>query len=104
MNMRFAQKIGLPPASAVTLGGLTGIAGFIVQLVLLFLLLVPGDNTVDWSQLEFGGTVLKLIGLAVVIGLVAIVVTVAVPSLRAKALARVREPLSQVGAGVALLK
>ena len=104
MNMRFAQKIGLPPAAAVTLGGLTGIAGFIVQLVLLFLLLVPGDNTVDWSQLQFGGTVLKLIGLAVVIGLAAVVVTVAVPSLRDKAIARVREPLSQVKAGIALLK
>lgn len=104
MNMRFAQRLGLHPASAVTLGALTGLAGFAVQLMLLFLLVVPGDNSVDWSQLQFGGTGLELIALAVVIGLVALLVVASRPKLRAKALDRVREPMVQVREGIALMR
>jgi uncharacterized protein (TIRG00374 family) len=104
MNMRFAQRLGLAPTSAVTLGGLTGLAGFAVQLVLLFLLIVPGDNSVDWSSLQFSGTVFKLLVLALVVGVGAMAVVAIVPKWRAKALDRVREPLQQMREGIALLR
>jgi uncharacterized protein (TIRG00374 family) len=104
MNVRFAQRIGLSGASALTLGGLASVAGFAVQLVLVFLLLVPGDNTVDWSQLQFGGTVVKLIGLGVVVAIVATAVIALVPPWREKARDRIREPLHQVHDGIALLR
>lgn len=83
INVRFFQRRGLPPGSALAIGALDGVSGLLVQLVVVPLLLVVGSTSLD-LDLDLtprDGTGVLLLTLA---GLVAAVVLVllAVPRLR----------------------
>jgi len=83
INIRFFERFGVPPAIAVSAGGIDGVAGFIVQIALFLILFF-------WSDLDFGFDVdtSDLEGLAtialitVVVIVVAAIVVLAVPKLR----------------------
>ena len=69
VNIRFFQRLGVPPASAVTSGAIDSFAGTILQAILLVLLLIfsQSDLSVDFNIPTEGAKKLLfiLIGLAV---------------------------------------
>jgi len=65
-------------------------------LFLLTILLLVGDQSIDWDEFAFGGTVVKLIILAVVVAAIALVVVFAVKRLRKWVMDKVREPLRNI--------
>jgi uncharacterized membrane protein YbhN (UPF0104 family) len=94
VNIRFFQRFGVDPPTAVTAGAIDGVSGFVVQ-ILLFVSLslfsdVDFDLSLDTSDLS-GLITICLIAIGVIV-LAAIIVLV-VPSLRARlwnALVKVR--------------
>ena len=85
VNIRFFQRFGVDPPTAVTAGAIDGVSGFVVQIFLFVSLSlfsdVDFDLTVDTSDLS-GLITICLIALGVIV-LAAIIVLV-VPSLRAR--------------------
>ena len=85
VNIRFFQRFGVDPPTAVSAGAIDGVSGFVVQIVLFLSLSlfsdVDFDLTVDTSDLS-GLVTICLIALGVIV-LAAIIVLV-VPSLRAR--------------------
>ena len=95
----------LPNAvTSTTTGAITGFVGFVAQMILLLLAIVVGKGSIDLSSLETGGGVLRLIGMAVVIGVVALVVVLVVPKLRHWFADKIRKPLSQMGQALAVMR
>ena len=97
VNIRFFQRFGVDPTTAVTAGAIDSVSGFVVQIVLFVGLMlfsdVDFDLTLDTSDLS-GMLTLLLITLAVIV--VAALIVVIVPSLRARllaALVRARQSL-----------
>lgn len=74
VNIRFFQRHGVPPASAVATGALDGFSGFIIQAILLVILLLFSgisldldvDSAVD-SAARIGVLVLAIIVLVIVV-------------------------------------
>jgi glycosyltransferase 2 family protein len=83
INIRFFERFGVDPTTAVSAGGIDGVAGFVVQIFLFLSLFF-------WSDLDFGFELdpsdlqglatIALIALAVIV--VAVIVVLAVPKLR----------------------
>jgi glycosyltransferase 2 family protein len=92
INIRFLERFGADPTTAVSAGGIDGIAGFVVQLFLFLTLFF-------WSDLDFGLEVntsdldglatIALIALAVIV--LAVIVVLAVPKLRQWVLSVLRQ-------------
>jgi uncharacterized membrane protein YbhN (UPF0104 family) len=82
MNIRFSQRHGLPPATAVASGALDGLSGFIVQASLLIglLMLTPLSIDLDLSS-TIDDTERLLLGLVIFVGAV-VAVVLAVSRLR----------------------
>ncbi len=93
MNIRFFQKFGIGATAATTLGAITGVAGFVVQVALLLLILLGGNQTMDWAELRFDGAILRIAAIAVVVALVGVVVVLAIRRVRTFVVERIREPL-----------
>jgi uncharacterized membrane protein YbhN (UPF0104 family) len=87
VNIRFFQRFGVDPPTAVTAGAIDGVSGFVVQVVLFLSLSlfsdVDFDLSIDTSDLS-GLMTICLIALGVIV-LAAIIVLV-VPSLRQRLL------------------
>jgi uncharacterized membrane protein YbhN (UPF0104 family) len=88
VNIRFFQRFGVDPTTAVSAGAIDGVSGFVVQ-ILLFLALtlfsdVNFDVTLDTSNLS-GLVTICLIALAVIV--LAVVIVLVVPALRHRLLA-----------------
>jgi uncharacterized membrane protein YbhN (UPF0104 family) len=95
VNIRFFQRQGIPPASAVSIGAIDGFAGFVVQMLILASVLLFGfgdvDLSLDTSSAADGGQ--QLLSLLVVLAVVAVVVVlaaIALPKSRAWVIERVR--------------
>jgi glycosyltransferase 2 family protein len=88
VNIRFFQRFGVDPTTAVAAGAIDSVSGFVVQIVLFLGLLlfsdVDFDLTLDTGDLS-GLLTILLITLAVIV--VAAVIVIVVPSLRARLLA-----------------
>ena len=100
INIRFFQRHGLPPGSAVAIGAIDGFSGFVVQatLLLTMLLFTAASLDVDLSSSAPSGLG-RLLVAVVVIGVLVIVVLAAVPRLRKATFGRARELLHEaVGA------
>jgi uncharacterized membrane protein YbhN (UPF0104 family) len=92
INIRFFERFGVPPTTAVSAGAIDSVSGFIVQIALFLVLFF-------WSDLDFGFTLdtddlngvatIALIVLAVLV--VAAVVVIAVPKLRRRASTMLKE-------------
>jgi uncharacterized membrane protein YbhN (UPF0104 family) len=83
VNIRFFQRHGVPPGSAVAVGALDGFSGFVVQATLLatILLLTPVSLDLDLDSADTSA-IARLLVMLVAIVAVAIVVVLVVPKLR----------------------
>jgi uncharacterized membrane protein YbhN (UPF0104 family) len=83
LNIRFFQRHGMAPGSAVAVGALDGFGGFVVQMVVLGGLLLFTPASLD-IQLDSGtaSTAGRLLALLVVLALVALGIVLAVRSWR----------------------
>ena len=84
VNVRFFQRHGVAPGSALAVGALDSVAGLIVQVGVLTALLLFTPASLD-LRLEGGApsTAARLLALVVVLAVLAIAVVVIVPKLRA---------------------
>jgi uncharacterized protein (TIRG00374 family) len=83
LEMRYYQKQGVGRTEAVTAGSISGVSGFVVQIVLLVTTFALAGSSLD-LQLEgdVGSTVVRLAGLVLAAAAVALLVVLAVPALR----------------------
>jgi uncharacterized membrane protein YbhN (UPF0104 family) len=93
INVRFFQRFGVTPTTAMTAGVIDSVAGFIVQILLflgLFLLETDlhFDISSDTSELSGLGTIVLIAIIAVVVGVIVVLV---VPSLRRRVIAILRK-------------
>jgi uncharacterized membrane protein YbhN (UPF0104 family) len=92
VNVRFFQRQGAPTTQALTIGLLDSLFGFVVQVILLVTILLSGLATLDLSfsglDVDPTGRILVLAGILVV---VAVVVAIAVPRFRRPIAARLAE-------------
>jgi uncharacterized protein (TIRG00374 family) len=103
-NARYFQKFGISPVTSTTTGAITGFIGFIAQAILIVLTILVGAGSIDLSDLQGGGSVLRLLGMAVVLFAGAVIVVWAVPALRHWAWSKLERPLSQIGDAFQTLK
>lgn len=90
INVRFFQRHGVPPAAAVTSGAIDSFASTVIQLVLLGMLLLFSESSLDFDlDLPSGPPVTALL-VVVGIGLGAIAALVAVRRVREAITGRVR--------------
>jgi uncharacterized membrane protein YbhN (UPF0104 family) len=92
VNVRFFQRQGAPAAQALTIGLIDSVFGFIVQVILLFVIVVSGLVTLDLSldglNVDPSGKLLVLLGILVV---AAVVIALTVPKIRRPVAARIAE-------------
>jgi glycosyltransferase 2 family protein len=91
VNVRFFQRHGLPTGTALAVGGLDGVSGFIVQALLLssLLLFTPASLDVDFSD-ALSGSAGRLLLTIVGAAFAAIALTLIVPKWRRAAISRVK--------------
>ena len=70
----------------------------------MILTILVGKGSIDLSQLDTGGGMLKILGFALVLILVGGVVVLLVPRLRHWAEDKIRKPLSQMGDALAVMR
>jgi uncharacterized membrane protein YbhN (UPF0104 family) len=99
MNVRYQQKLGVPPAAAVAQGPLLTLFSKSFDILLLIVSARMIGQAIDTSEFDLGPIVrlILLILVAVVVGVVAILV---VPSWRAVALPQVQQGLGAVKGSV----
>jgi uncharacterized membrane protein YbhN (UPF0104 family) len=108
VNIRFFQRFGVDPTTAVAAGAIDSVSGFVVQVVLFLSLSLFSDIDFDLSVEEgdiSGLVTICLIALGVLV--VAAVVVLLVPSLRAKlwaALLKARRSLAVLRSPTKLLQ
>lgn len=103
-NARYFQKFGISPVTSTTTGAITGFLGFVAQAILVALTILVGAGSIDLSDLQGGGSVLRLLSMAVAIFVGALIVVWAVPTWRHWAWGKLQGPLSQIGDALRTLK
>ncbi len=95
VNVRFFQRHGLATGSALAIGALDGLSGFVIQATLLvsLLLFTPASLDIDFNSAASGAgrLLLMIIGIVVAVLLVVLIV----PKLRRSAVARVKAILAE---------
>ena len=90
LQIRFFERLGVSYGAATSMGALDSVGGFVVQVLLLLLIgasSLPGATTTVSTGSDTGGdesSDLSLVAMAVLIGLIWTVVTLAVPRRRAR--------------------
>ncbi len=103
-NARYFQKFGISPVTSTTTGAITGFVGFVAQAILIVLTILVGAGSIDLSNLQGGGSVLRLLGMAVAVFVGAAILVRAVPAWRHWAWSKLERPLSQIGDAFQTLK
>jgi glycosyltransferase 2 family protein len=103
-NARYFQKFGVSPVTSTMLGVITSFLGFISQMVLMVLTVLVGDGSIDLSNLQTSGNVLRLVAMAVVIAVLAILVVAVVPPFRHWAMDQLRTPFGQLREAFTVVK
>jgi uncharacterized protein (TIRG00374 family) len=96
LNVRFFQRQGIPPASAVSIGLVENLAGFVVDIFVILAAVVFGFGEIDVdlrASANRDGNLLLVLVLVVLVVVVAAVVALAVPRLRNQVLERIRPSL-----------
>ena len=104
LEVRFFERFGVPPASAIGMGMIDSFSGFIVQIVLIVLILVSGlpgltssvrgsSDSSDSSSTDSGPS---LIVIVLVLALIALIVTLIVPKLRHRMLGNIPRIRAQI--------
>ena len=104
VNVRFLGKFGINSVTAATTGAITNVAGIVAQATLMVLTVIVGKGSVDLSQLDTGGGMLKILGFAIVILLIGGVVVLVVSKLRHWVEDKIRKPLSKMGDSLAVMR
>jgi len=89
---RYFQKFGISPVTSTTTGAITGFLGFVAQAILVALTILVGAGSIDLSDLQGGGSVLRLVGMAVAVFVGASILVWAVPAWRHWAWSKLRRP------------
>ncbi|GEK21074.1 lysylphosphatidylglycerol synthase transmembrane domain-containing protein [Cellulomonas xylanilytica] len=95
LEVRFFQKFGIPPGSALSFGLIDGVSGFVVQAGLILLILVSGlpgftSSLASGSSTDgSGSTSPSLLVVLLAVAVLAVVVTLVVPRLRHRVTARI---------------
>lgn len=119
LSVRFFQRFGVPPGTAISMGAIDSFSGFLVQVVLLLLILLTGlpgltaplRQTSDTATTSTASSSPSLVAVVLVLVVVGLVVTALVPRLRHRALGRipairetVREQLDTARSGLLVLR
>jgi len=99
LNVRFFQRQGIPPASAVSIGLIENFGGYTVQILILLAALLFGFGELHLNIEASGsknGNLLDVLLLLVAVVIVAAVVAVAVPRLRRRVIDRARPSLADL--------
>jgi uncharacterized membrane protein YbhN (UPF0104 family) len=98
MNIRFFQRNGLDRTTAIAVGGLDSVAGFVSQMFLIFTIVGFGLGSlnldIDTSDVEFDGRLLLIVILGVAAG---VAVVAFVPKFRNPVVAVIRTTWSKIG-------
>jgi uncharacterized protein (TIRG00374 family) len=108
VNIRFFQRQGIPPASAVSIGVIDSLGGFAVQLMILASVLLFGWGDVELhmpedSTIGHGNILTVLVAIAAVVVLAALI-GLAFPSVRHRIAERVRPWIHEVRETVGSLR
>jgi uncharacterized protein (TIRG00374 family) len=103
-NARYFQKFGINPVTSTTTGAITGFVGFIAQAILVVLTILVGAGSIDFSQMQGGGGAIRLLVMAILIFVGALIVVAIVPKWRHWAYDKVQKPLSQIGDALETVK
>jgi len=104
INIRFFQRQGITAAAAITSGAIDSFASTVVQAVLLALLLIFSESTLDLHLEAPSSRVLVLIVVAAALIVLAIAIAAIVPRIRNAVLGRVRAWWPEVRAALAALR
>ena len=104
VNIRYFEKFGISAVTSTTTGAITGFLGFIAQAVLVVLTIVIGAGSIDVSEMQGGGDVIRLLTMAISVFIVVAIVVALVPSWRHWAEAKLRTPMAQIGDAIKTLK
>jgi uncharacterized membrane protein YbhN (UPF0104 family) len=104
LEVRFFERYGVPPASAIGMGMIDSFAGFIVQITLIVLILVsdlpgftsPVLGSSDSSDSSSTDSSPSLIAIVLVLAFVALIVTLIVPRLRHRLLGNIPRIRTQI--------
>ena len=97
LSVRFFQRFGVPPGTAISMGMIDSFSGFLVQVVLLVVITLsnlpgltsPLRGTESSSSSSSSSSTPSLIAVVAVLVVVGVVVTLLVPRLRRRALGRI---------------
>ena len=95
VNVRFFQRQGVPPATAVATGALDGVSGFIVQAMLLGSLLLFSGLSLDVDVDGPASAAVRIAWMLAVVLAVAVVVIMVIPRLRRYVVGGVRRTVSE---------
>ncbi len=119
LSVRFFQRFGIPPGTAISMGMIDSFSGFVVQVVLLVVITLsslpgltsPLRGTESSSSSSSGSSTPSLIAVLVVLVVLGALVTALVPRLRRRALGRIpalratlREQLDSAKTGLVVLR
>jgi uncharacterized membrane protein YbhN (UPF0104 family) len=104
LEVRFFERFGVPPASAIGMGMIDSFSGFIVQIVLIVLILISGlpgltssiRGSSDSSDSSSTDSSPSLIAIVLVLAIVALIVTLIVPKLRHRMLGNIPRIRAQI--------
>jgi uncharacterized protein (TIRG00374 family) len=95
VNVRFFQRQGVPPATAVATGALDGVSGFIVQALLLGSLLLFTGLSLDVDMSGPASAAVRIAWMLVAVFAVAVLVILVVPRLRRYVVGAVRTTIRE---------
>ena len=104
LNIRFFQKFGISGVTSSSSSVIASFVGFLVQVLLLALTIVVGKGSIDLTSLQIGAGTVKLVVLALVVLAAGAGATVAIPSLRHRAMDKVRSPLRELRVALAAVR
>jgi uncharacterized protein (TIRG00374 family) len=102
VNIRFFQRHGVPPGSAVAVGAIDGFSGFVVQILLLssILLFTNASLDLDINLGEGGSAASRLLVTVVLVAIGAIALVLVVPKWRRAVLGKAGELLHEARAAL----
>ena len=104
INIRFFQRQGIPPTTAVTAGAIDSFTGTIVQALLLLILVLSSAGTLDLQLDTPSGSSVRALGIIVVLGLLGVVALACVSRVRKAIVDRVRRWWPEVRTTVRALR
>jgi uncharacterized protein (TIRG00374 family) len=104
MNARYFQGFGINPITATTTGVITSVVGFGAQTILIIAAILTGKGSIDFSQLQGDGGALRLIVMAIIIFVGALIAVIVVPKWRHWAWSKIEKPISQMGTALETVK